>query len=329
MPTASGVCGLRHPVRLPIDAPRLPEDPSRPSASRIPAGHPTEPERTRGSGKNAKRLPFVGISLLAPHHDESHRHLILDRNRQERWRLNLKSDSARRTALVVIQSNTGWATGMQCGNSVDLPVPADYDGDRKTDIAVFRPSDGTWYIGDLVPEAPRLSNGATARISPFPGIMTAMSNLTWRCFDRPTACGMSSTPQTGAEPGSNGGIAPTFRSLVISMVMEDRISRYSSFQWRLVHTLLRHGDNGELPMGQRQRRADFETTIASAGRYAAVNARRVGPSGDSSAEYPESPATLDGTPTRPVRSRDMAIAWRPMPLVRVPAAFDHPDWISS
>ena len=23
----------------------------------------------------------------------------------------------------------------------------------------------------------------------------------------------------------------------------------------------------------------------------------------------------------------MAIAWRPMPLVRVPAAFDHPDWI--
>ena len=32
------------------------------------------------------------------------------------------------------------------GISGDVPVPGDYDGDGKTDMAVWRPSLGVWFI---------------------------------------------------------------------------------------------------------------------------------------------------------------------------------------
>ncbi len=43
-----------------------------------------------------------------------------------------------------MQQSTAGFTGLQFGLGTDLPAPADYDGDGKADVTVFR--DGTWYL---------------------------------------------------------------------------------------------------------------------------------------------------------------------------------------
>ncbi|MCU0239492.1 MAG: VCBS repeat-containing protein, partial [Pyrinomonadaceae bacterium] len=57
--------------------------------------------------------------------------------------------------FYVIHANGTWYIAKSTDNSVitfnwglstDIPVFADYDGDNKDDMAVFRPSDGIWYI---------------------------------------------------------------------------------------------------------------------------------------------------------------------------------------
>ena len=40
----------------------------------------------------------------------------------------------------------GWRVGLPWGVSIDRPVAADYDGDGRTDLAVFRPSTCVWYL---------------------------------------------------------------------------------------------------------------------------------------------------------------------------------------
>ena len=48
--------------------------------------------------------------------------------------------------VIILQSLNNSFRAIQWGSSDDKPVPADYDGDQKADVAVFRPSTGNWYI---------------------------------------------------------------------------------------------------------------------------------------------------------------------------------------
>jgi len=49
--------------------------------------------------------------------------------------------------------STGGAVTRQWGLAGDVPVPGDYDGDGRQDLAVWRPSSGEWFVGwrDVLP----------------------------------------------------------------------------------------------------------------------------------------------------------------------------------
>lgn len=46
----------------------------------------------------------------------------------------------------MLTSETFGVYAFPFGTMGDIPAPGDYDGDGRTDAAVFRPSIGTWFV---------------------------------------------------------------------------------------------------------------------------------------------------------------------------------------
>jgi FG-GAP-like repeat len=69
----------------------------------------------------------------------------------------------------VVNSSTGISFRKRLGKPNDLPVPYDYDGDGRTDMAVWRPATGEWFVINSLTGQTRRVQWGTLGDMPAPG----------------------------------------------------------------------------------------------------------------------------------------------------------------
>jgi hypothetical protein len=83
------------------------------------------------------------------------------------------------TWYIVPSSNPGAPTTQAWGVSGDIPIQGDFDGDGKSDLAVWRPSTGNWYvIPSSNPGSPYLQQWGLPDDIPIPGDFNGDERLT-------------------------------------------------------------------------------------------------------------------------------------------------------
>ena len=121
------------------------------------------------------------------------------------WRPSNPDGSSNGTWYIIPSSNPGTPIVQSWGLNGDMPVPGDYDGDGKTDFAVWRSSTGQWFIiPSSNPGAPIVQSWGLPGDIPVPGDYDGDGKTdfaVWR----------SSTGQWFIIPSSNPG-APIVQS---------------------------------------------------------------------------------------------------------------------